>query len=430
MRKVWDIAVNDLRIYFREPGSYIGIFLIPVIFSVVLGLAFGGGGGPSQLRVDVIDNDQSALSGRFLSDLRAANAALVLCPFDNNEEDYCRLEDDPALTEERSVNRLANNTASALIIIPEGFETQLAAGEPVSIGYRSNENAAAPGYILQAVQAVTQRMGGALVAARVGENIASDAGLTADAAATQNFRQEVYDRAAALWAEEPFRVDYQQSIQTGASANATQQGFGQSVPGMASMFVTFLVLISGIILVRERKQWTLQRLIVMPVTRGQVIGGKILMYFMLGMIQYLAMFIAGWLVTWVLSMVTSGDVAVLNLGNDLFALLAVMVSLTLCMTALGLLIATLVKSEMQGAAMLNLLGLTLAPLGGAWWSLDIVPPFMRTVGHISPIAWAMDAFNKLLFRQGTLVDILPELGVMLALAAVFFIIAIARFKYD
>jgi ABC-2 type transport system permease protein len=85
---------------------------------------------------------------------------------------------------------------------------------------------------------------------------------------------------------------------------------------------------------------------------------------------------------------------------------------------------------MQGAAMLNLLGLTLAPLGGAWWPLDIVPPVMQTIGHLSPIAWAMDGFQKLLFRQGTLVDVLPEAGVLVVLSAVFFVIGIARFKYE
>ena len=115
---------------------------------------------------------------------------------------------------------------------------------------------------------------------------------------------------------------------------------------------------------------------------------------------------------------------------DLVALAAIMVSFSLCMTAFGFAIGTFIRSEMQGAAMLNLLGLTLAPLGGAWWPLSIVPEFMRVIGHLSPIAWAMDGFHLLLYEQGTLADVLLPVGILLALAAVFFAIAIARFKYE
>jgi ABC-2 type transport system permease protein len=79
---------------------------------------------------------------------------------------------------------------------------------------------------------------------------------------------------------------------------------------------------------------------------------------------------------------------------------------------------------------MNLVGLTLAPLGGAWWSLDIVPEFMRVIGHLSPVAWAMDAFRKLIFENAALVNILPELGILLAFTAAFFVIGVLRFKYD
>jgi len=42
----------------------------------------------------------------------------------------------------------------------------------------------------------------------------------------------------------------------------------------------------------------------------------------------------------------------------------------------------------------------LAALGGAWWSLEVVPEWMRTVGHISPVAWAMDGYTSLFFENG------------------------------
>jgi ABC-2 type transport system permease protein len=124
----------------------------------------------------------------------------------------------------------------------------------------------------------------------------------------------------------------------------------------------------------------------------------------MGMIKYLVIFAVGLVVG-------------LHFGNDLLGIVVVMASFALCMTALAFAISTLVKTEMQANSVQLLLAMTLAPLGGAWWPLDIVPEFMRTVGHVSPVAWAMDAFNKLLFAQGTLGDVLVPVGVLLALSA-------------
>jgi len=98
------------------------------------------------------------------------------------------------------------------------------------------------------------------------------------------------------------------------------------------------------------------------------------------------------------------------------------------MTALALTLATRVTSEGQANGLRNLIGLTLAPLGGAWWPLEIVPTFMQRIGHLSPVAWVMDGFQKLLFNQGNFVDVLPEIGILLAIALVFFAIGIRGFR--
>ena len=78
----------------------------------------------------------------------------------------------------------------------------------------------------------------------------------------------------------------------------------------------------------------------------------------------------------------------------------------------------------------NLLGISLAALGGAWWALEVVPELMRTVGHISPVAWAMDRYISLIFENGGLGTVYPSILVLLAAAAVFFVFGVRRFRYD
>jgi ABC-2 type transport system permease protein len=197
----------------------------------------------------------------------------------------------------------------------------------------------------------------------------------------------------------------------------TQAGFGQSVPGMGSMFVMFTVFGALFILIRERKNWTLQRLVMMPVARWQILSGKILMWFVTGMIQFSVVFLIGLALR-------------VNFGDQPLALVVVMVLFTLCMTALAFAVSTFLKTEQQANSISLLLALTLAPLGGAWWPLDIVPDFMRVIGHVTPVAWTMDAFQMLIFEQGTLLTILPNLAILAGFTAVFFVIAVRRFRYE
>ena len=419
MSKVISIALNDLRIFFRERGQIIGLVVIPLVFTFGVGFASGGNNGPSKVPVDVIDKDKSSLSQQFLADVQAANAALALCPLDDDRNDVCHLGKDQSIDETRSVQRVTNNDTLALVVIPEGFGAAVQAGEVATITYRSNDNVSAPSYILQAVQTAAGKMGTAQVAATLGSTIVDLAGITfKDDAEKQAFRQDIYKQATDAVNKDPVTVTYTLSAsKPGEQVSSTQSGFGQSIPGMGSMFVMFTVFTSLYVLIREKTNWTIQRLVMMPLSRGQILGGKILMWFIIGMIQYGVVFIIGIVVG-------------VNFGHDLVALLLVMVVYTLSITAFSFAISTLLKTEAQANSISLLLSLMLASLGGAWWSLDIVPPVMRAVGHLSPVAWAMDSYRSLLFENGSLMTILPNVAILLVFTAACFAFAVWRFRYE
>ncbi|MCA0457614.1 MAG: ABC transporter permease [Chloroflexi bacterium] len=420
MNTILTIARNDLRVFFREKGQLIGLMVIPVLFTLGVGFANSSGSGPNTVRVDVVDNDNTAYSQQFLADVREANSAIRLCPMDNDEADFCQLDENPTLDEARSLQRVSNNDTLALISIPAGFEAAVQSGEAATVTYQSNDNVTAPGYILRAVQAAAGKMGAAQVASRVGSYIVENTtGITfADEADKQTFRQQLYDSAAATVSTNPVTVAYSESQQPeGADASSTQVGFGQSIPGMGSMFVMFTVFGSLYVLIREKVNWTIQRLVMMPVTRGQILAGKILMWFLVGMLQYGVVFLIGLLVG-------------VNFGHDLVALLLTMIIYTLSITAFSFAISTLLKTEAQANSISLLLSLMLASLGGAWWSLDVVPEFMRIIGHLSPVAWAMDSYKSLLFENGNLLTVLPNLAVLVVFTAACFGFAVWRFRYE
>ncbi|MEZ4727152.1 MAG: ABC transporter permease [Caldilineaceae bacterium] len=293
------------------------------------------------------------------------------------------------------------------------------AAQPLQLTYYSTDDPDFPGPVRQAVESVLQRVNSAVVSSRVGVSFLSILAplLSLDGlpATEATLVQALYQRSETLLTEGPPAVRYVTTQADTPEISGIQSGFGQSVPGMGTLYVIFTVLGGTVALLRERRQWTLQRLAALPVTKAQILGGKILAYFTLGMIQYVIVFAAGLAVG-------------LNLGNAPVAMLAVMAAFALCMTALALLLATRITSEGQANGLRNLIGLTLAPLGGAWWPLEIVPSFMQRIGHLSPVAWAMDGFHELIFNQGTFVDVLPEVGILLAIALGLFGLGIWGFR--
>ncbi|MEZ4727151.1 MAG: hypothetical protein R3E79_08475 [Caldilineaceae bacterium] len=124
MQTLLHIAVNDLRIFFSARGNLIGLVVLPIALTLAVGWANSGGGGPTRLLVDVVDLDQSTRSAELLTDLRAVNDTLVLCPMDNNADDICQLEG-AALTQPLALERAQNEQTSGLLIIPGGYAAAL-----------------------------------------------------------------------------------------------------------------------------------------------------------------------------------------------------------------------------------------------------------------------------------------------------------------
>ncbi|MBI1257730.1 MAG: ABC transporter permease subunit [Chloroflexi bacterium] len=422
MKAILDIAINDLRIMFKDRSIWINLIVVPIVLSYVIGIANGAGssGTPTAARllIDVINLDKGAISQQFLSDLQAANPNFVLCPMDNNEKDVCQLNGAP-FDADLSETRLKDQTSLALIDIPAGFSDDINAGKPVSITYRSNESATAPSYILQAVQAETQRLGGALTAAQVGtQAVANFPPLTfKDEADKTAFTDAIRQKASTIWAQNPAQVEYTvaQAAQP-TTPNTDSAGFSQSMPGIGTMYAMFIIFPAAAAIILERKTWTLQRMAVMPLSRAQILGGKLLARFATGMFEYALMFSFGFLLG-------------VRYGNDPLAILLLMITFVLAVTALTLALTTLLKNEGQARGIALFLSLTLAPLGGAWWPLDIVPQFMRTIGHLSPVAWVMDGFRSIIFFGGGLGDVILPLLILSAMAVVFFAIGVARFKF-
>lgn len=415
MRNILTMIRLHIFLNFQEPSMYVQAFVVPIVIMAVLSMALRG--GQTTIPIDILDLDNSPLSQQFISILQnvTEDQSVVLCFYDEEADnpERCNLADESTY-DEVGEERLKEGRVSATLILPAGFGASAEVGAPIQVEYRSDEGLNTGTVANNSIQTALAQFNSSLAIASAGVTAAENhlGGYPDEAGRVQDFGQL---RQAALTKLEtpPIR------LKTSSSGEALTPGFGsqQSVPGIGSMFVLFSLLLLAPFMIEERRNWTLQRLLTLPVPRYQIVIGKITGALMAGVLQFAVFVVFGLMMG-------------VNWGNDPLALAAIIFAYCLAGASLGFLLSTLVKTADQAASISTLMGLVLAPLGGAWWPLDIVPDLMQKVGHISPIAWAMDGFQDLIYYDGTLVDVLPEVGALLLFAVVFIALAIPRFRYE
>jgi ABC-2 type transport system permease protein len=188
------------------------------------------------------------------------------------------------------------------------------------------------------------------------------------------------------------------------------------------LFVFFIVGSCAESIQDEREMGTLRRLVAAPIPRGAVIGGKMLGYMVIPCLQAVILFTIGNLVF---------DIPLGRSPGGLIILTLIVAGVS---TSMGLLLATMVSSKKQAGDMGTLLGFVLGFAGGA---IPIAPLLMTrmegpmaTISRIVPHANAIEGYYKLTAENASLIDILPEIGILLGMMLVFLFFAVRRLKFQ
>ncbi|MBK9383384.1 MAG: ABC transporter permease [Planctomycetes bacterium] len=202
----------------------------------------------------------------------------------------------------------------------------------------------------------------------------------------------------------------------GLRASVDLDGFQISAPTNAVLFVFFLVLGMALSFAEERRTGTFARLRSLPIRRGPLLAAKLVPFALIGCLQMLFLF--------GIAVLVFG----LQVGGDVSALLALTVATVLAAVGLGFLVASIGGSEKQIQSYGTLVVLVMGLVSGCMVPRFVLPDSAKQVGLLTPHAWALDGYAEVLGRRGTTVmDVLPEIGALLAFAAVFTAVGAALF---
>ena len=394
MIRILDITRKDLLQLSRDFKTFMFLLLMPIIFTLLFGYAFGGfgsGDSDSRLPVGYLSQDDQWVSSS-LHDLLAGSEVIRLD--ENRFRSAADLE-----------KLVADGDLAAAIIVPDGYGRALLKGKRLRLIVFADTSTSAWTTIEAELLTLTSRLDGAVRTATIMEGL-HVAGIPFDYA---------FQQTLSAWEEPPIAIRETTSLAV-QKASSTGMALAHTAPGMMLQFAIAGLLTAAQVIVSERKSRTLQRLLT-TATRGvHIVMGHYLAILVLISAQFMILILFGQLVL---------KVAYLRVP---LGTLLVAASAALCISALGLLIGILARTEEQ-AIIFSLVPMFLfAGLGGAWVPLEVTGPTFQAIGHLSPIAWGMDGFENIAARGLGFDSVLLPSAALVGYAAFFFILAVQRFR--
>ena len=391
MIRILDIAFKDLLQLSRDFKTFMFLLIMPILFTFLFGYAFGGfGGNESDSRVPVgyISLDDNWVTDE-LHDLL-------------DKSEVIRLDENIFRSTSDLEKLVADGELAAAIIVPDGYGRAVLKDKTIRLTVLADTGTQAWTTIEAEILTAASRVDGAVRTAAIMEQFELE-GVPFDYA---------FDEMLAAWEEPPIAIKETSSlvIEEGGENNA----LAHTSPGMMLQFAIAGLLTAAQVIVTERKSRTLQRLLTTATRRIHIVLGHFLAIFLLIFTQFIILIIFGQFAL---------QVNYLRLPS---ATLLVAFTAALCISAMGLLIGILARTEEQAITFSLVPMFVFSGLGGAWVPLEFTGKTFQTIGHISPVAWGMDGFENIVARGLGFESVLIPCAALAGYAIIFFILAVWR----
>lgn len=407
MRALLSLVVKDLRLLSRDRGDLFFVSIWPLVVAIFFGLVFSPGrGARGKIALAVVDEDQTAGSAAFLAGL-GKQEGLTLEP----------------VSREQAASLVRKAKKTAYVALLPGFgeaRERMFYGEPARIEVgadpsRSGEMAMLEGLLKAEAFKGMQTLFTDRDASKrmVGKALGELSGAPPQERKTTGRFLEELDRyltesqssggtASAAGGWNPVEIEVKSiAEQRAGPKNAFEITFPQGILwGIVGCAASF-----GVGLVVERKQGTLLRLETAPLSRAQILAGR-----------GLACVTAILLVEVFLTAIGVVFFHVRPSSLVHFALAGVSAALGFSGLMMGL--SVIGKTPQSVGGLCWALLLMMSMLGGGMMPLLAMPSWMVSAGHLSPVKWAILAFEGALWRGFTTPEMLLPCGVLLGVGLV------------
>ena len=180
---------------------------------------------------------------------------------------------------------------------------------------------------------------------------------------------------------------------------------------MAVLIFFFGFLLTGISFLRERSQGTLERLMASPVSRLDIVGGYLLGFLLLALVQTLIIF---FYMIYVLN---------INYHGELWQILVFQVLIGIGAVCLGTFLSVFARNEFQMVQFIPLIIVPQMFLCGLLWPVSQMPEYLQWLANCLPMTYGVEGIRAMMIEGKGLVNIGKDVGVLAAFAVGLMILA-------
>ncbi len=370
------VATKELRQIGRDRRSLVLILAIPIVLTVLFGKALDS-------------NDLRQIPSAILNLDGSPESNVIATAFSTYDEIQVRHE---SATLEEAQALLARGRIKAVIVIPNGFMRKIASGGEAELQMLldGTDNTSAP--IVEGVaKRVIQRYN------------------------TERAIRGLWDRG--IRPDKSLRLIRPVYVQTEIRYNPGLQFLSYVMPGVIGLTLQLLtVMLMAISITRERERGTLDQLMASPISRAELILGKVVAYFGISLVNVVTvLFIAD---RWF--NVPAGE----NLPL-LFALCGLFVLTSL---ATGVLISVVSRSQFQAVQIAVFYVLPVFMLSGAFGHLEAIPEYIRPISYLFPLMYFSRAVRAVTLRGADFAQVANDLTVLSGFVVILLFLAVVSFR--
>lgn len=372
MRNILLLIANNLKVSFRKKGNIVVYIFLPLV-GVLFSMFVYSGAGASALRVGVADNDRSALSADLKGVIQGREGFNV-----------------SDVTETEINEKLLESDLDAAIVIPEGFGKSIHDGTVKKVDVVSLKGQSTTVWLEQMLNSHIDSL------SRLSKASGGDTAM--------------FDKMYAQQKTDLIKINVVKLKDKVTSKNMTVAAIGFLI-----MFMMLGTSFTSMLILKEKRNRTYHRICSAPVNSWKYILANALTSLIITIIQILTIQLAMKYVFHIDTGVGDVEMFVILL---MFGLVAI---------GVGLVVAAFSGSSYMASTLSSLIMTPTCMLGGCFWSVGMMPEFMRKLSYFMPQRWAIEAFEKLQAGD-SMAGIYLNLFVLFAFALALMLISAYKFS--
>ena len=423
IRQIFAVTMKELKVLCRDREALALLFAMPVFFILVMSLALQGvfesGSRDRPIEILLINEDRGGLAEKTILDLKKMDRFTIIDTLDGVPMTLKKAKD--LIRQEKHTLALRFQAQFSAQILSDTKDAKnddpvisLIVDPTTNMQFISSLKGAIQGVIAR--HALLSRLPQIMRRSLNGIGEPGNPELTIDLNKLSPYFERIFSSVSAESLDRetvPIAIVPLRAFESERRPNSAEQ----NVPAYTIFGVFFIVLTLASSFLQEKNDGTFQRILTAPLSKTALVVGKLLPYYLVNLIQIGLMFAVGVLLF---------D---LRLGN-LPALILVSLALSAAANGLGLLVAAIGRTEAQVNGLSVLLAITLSALGGMMVPAFVMPGFMKTLSQFTPHAWALAGYHDVIIRGLGLRDVMDEAGALFGFSALFFLLALWRFRFD